>query len=122
MNINDVTPSTTSPIRQARLYLGLILGVFLILSSGCASLAGSGRTKLKALKLAPLSDMPDYVQDAAPEVQEAYQFAVANPEALEHIPCYCGCNTMGHMNNTDCYVKSFREDGTVAEFDNHAAY
>jgi len=97
----------------------LALAVFLILSSGCAS---SGRTKLQVLKLAPLSDMPDYVQQAAPEVQEAYQFAVANPEALEYIPCYCGCNSLGHLNNTDCYVKTFNPDGTVAEFENHAAY
>ena len=107
------------PIRRSGIFLMLALAVFLILSSGCAS---SGRTKLQVLKLAPLSDMPDYVQQAAPEVQEAYQFAVANPEALEYIPCYCGCNSLGHLNNTDCYVKTFNPDGTVAEFENHAAY
>ena len=112
------TNSVTSN-RQSTIFLMLVLGAFLILSSGCAS---SGRTKLQTLELAPLSEMPDYVQQAAPEVQEAYQFAVANPEALEHIPCYCGCNSLGHMNNTDCYVKTFNPDGTVAEFENHAAY
>jgi len=56
---------------------------------------------------APLSEMPDYVQEALPKVQEAYQFAVANPEALEHILCYCGCNSLGHMNNTEYYIKPF---------------
>ena len=71
--------------QQAQIYyfiIFLILGSSLLLA-GCAS---AGRTKLQALTLAPLSEMPDYVQEAAPEVQEAYQFAVANPEALEHIP------------------------------------
>ncbi len=91
----------------------------LTLSSDCAN---SAQTKLQELTLAPLFEMPDYVQQAASEVQEAYQFAVANPEALEHIPCYCGCNSMGHLNNTECYVKTFNPDGTVAEFENHAAY
>ena len=105
--------------RHGRVFLLLALGLLLILSSGCNS---SKRVKLTDLQLAPLSDMPDYVQQAAPEVQEAYRFAVANPEALEHIPCYCGCNSLGHMNNTECYVKRFNPDGTVAEFDNHAAY
>ena len=105
--------------RSGRISLLLALGLLLIFGSGCAN---SGRTKLQELTLAPLSAMPDYVQQAALEVQEAYRFAVANPEALEHIPCYCGCNSMGHMNNTECYVKTFNPDGTVAEFDNHAAY
>jgi len=114
LGANNVIPN-----QQKRIFLLLALGLLLILSSGCAS---AGRTKLQALKLAPLSDMPDYVQKAAPEVQEAYRFAVANPEALEYIPCYCGCNSLGHMNNSECYVKSFNPDGTVAEFENHAAY
>lgn len=99
--------------------LTFALGVFLIFSSGCAN---SGRVKLQELSLAPLADMPDYMQQAAPEVQEAYRFAVANPEALEHIPCYCGCNSLGHINNAECYVKTFNPDGSVTEFDNHAAY
>ncbi len=103
--------------QYSKIFLFMALGFLLILSSGCTN---SGQVKLQELKLASLSDMPDYVQEAAPEVQEAYQFAAANPEVLEHIPCYCGCNLMGHMNNTECYVKTFNPDGSVAEFDNHA--
>lgn len=114
MRANNIIPNPHSKV-----FLLLALGILLVLSSGCA---GSGRIKLQELALAPLLDMPAYVQEALPEVQEAYRFAVANPEALQYIPCYCGCNSLGHMNNTDCYVKSFNPDGTVAEFDNHAAY
>ena len=102
----------------------LILGSILMLA-GCASAlsdSGEGSIKLMHLKLAPESDMPDFVLDAPPEAQEAYRFAAANPKALEHIPCYCGCNSLGHMNNAECYAKTFNADGTVAEFDNHAAY
>lgn len=122
MTANSVTPDAVILTWLTRLFLGLILGILLVLSSGCASIAGSGRAKLKELKLAPLSEMPDYVQNAPPEVQGAYQFAIANPDLLRNIPCHCGCNSLGHMNNTDCYVKSFRGNDTVAEFDNHAAY
>lgn len=103
----------------SKLFMVLIAGVLIILSSGCGSVGGVGRIKLKELNLAPLDQMPDYVQNAPPEVQEAYRFAVANPDLLRQIPCYCGCNAMGHMNNLDCYVDAF---GNITEFDNHAAY
>ena len=34
-----------------------------------------------------------------------YEFARANPQAYEQIPCYCGCQTMlGHRNLEDCFV------------------
>ena len=105
---------------SVRWYLpALLFGIVVLLAAGCVS---AGSSKLQTISLAPLGIMPDYVQHAAPEVKEAYRFAVANPEVLTHIPCYCGCNALGHRHNLDCYVKSFRKDGSVAEFDNHAAF
>lgn len=68
-----------------------------------------------------MADMPDYVQQAPERVQEAYLFAVSHPEHLEHQPCYCGCNAMGHMNNLECYVKDYDATGAPL-FDNHASY
>jgi hypothetical protein len=69
--------------------------------------------------LAPLSDMPGEVQQAPVAVQEAYQFAVANPEVLEQIPCYCGCGAMDHTSNYACFVADTGTDGEVV-YDNHA--
>jgi hypothetical protein len=66
------------------------------------------------------AEMPDYVQNAPPRVQEAYNFAVDHPDALEYQPCYCGCGGMGHISNLDCFVQEFRDDGTVV-YDNHAS-
>jgi hypothetical protein len=105
--------------RPGQIFAGLIAMVILIiLSTGCDANAG-GRVRLTELDLAPLEEMPDYVQSAPREVQEAYRFAVKNPDLLKQIPCFCGCNAMGHMNNLDCYVD---ELGQINEFDNHAAY
>ena len=104
---------------QTRIFIILMAGALILLSSGCGAAASKGRVKLKELDLAPLEEMPDYVQTAAPEVQEAYRFAVANPDLLQQIPCFCGCNSIGHMNNLDCYVDEF---GQINQFDNHAAY
>jgi hypothetical protein len=72
------------------------------------------------LAMAPLSEMPDFVQSAPLRVQEAYQFAVANPDMLTHQPCYCGCGSMGHTSNLSCYVQDIDTNGTT-RFDNHAA-
>jgi hypothetical protein len=99
----------------SKIFVALTASMWIILmSAGCAP---SGN--VEGLNLAPLDQMPDYVQDAPREVQEAYRFAVANPDLLKQIPCFCGCNSIGHMNNLDCYVDEF---GQITEFDYHAAY
>lgn len=69
--------------------------------------------------MADLADMPAEVQSAPVAVQQAYQFAVANPEILEQVPCYCGCGAMGHTSNFACYVAGTAADGSV-QFDAHA--
>ncbi len=92
----------------------LLLPALAVLVSACA-----GRAETEDLALAPMSEMPDFVKDAPPQVQEAYRFAVANPEILQQMPCYCGCGAMGHQNNYQCYVKEVRADGSL-EFENHA--
>lgn len=69
--------------------------------------------------MAPLDQMPADVRSAPRTVQEAYRFNVANPEIMKHIPCYCGCDGIGHTSNYDCYVSSVDEDGVIT-FDNHA--
>jgi hypothetical protein len=52
-------------------------------------------------------------------VQEAYRFALGNPEILEQVPCYCGCGAIGHRSNYQCYLKGIGPDG-APQFDNHA--
>ena len=72
-----------------------------------------------ALDLAPVAVLSSEIRQLPEEVQEAYRFAVANPEVLAVIPCYCGCGQAGHKNNRMCYVQSENPDGTVV-FDDHA--
>ncbi|MBU0702426.1 MAG: thioredoxin domain-containing protein [Chloroflexi bacterium] len=71
------------------------------------------------LKLASVSELSPEIQQLSLEVQEAYRFALANPDVLDKIPCYCGCGQMGHLNNRMCYVQSETADGQMV-FDNHA--
>ncbi|MBI5035048.1 MAG: hypothetical protein HZB51_31375 [Chloroflexi bacterium] len=68
-----------------------------------------------ALKMASMSDMPMKMQNAPTRVREAYQFALANPDALKNVPCYCGCGGIGHTSNFSCYYNEAKQT-----FDEHA--
>ncbi len=100
--------------------------VIFVLSIAAGLLTGCGATpnasssqNNDALKMAPMSMMPDDVKSAPVVTQQAYQFAVANPDVMQHIPCYCGCGAMGHTSNYSCYVESVDAAGKV-KFDGHA--
>jgi hypothetical protein len=94
----------------------LLLSLMVLIVSACA---GPGDAAQPELMLAPESALPDFVNDAPPQVKEAYRFAIANPDVLSAFPCYCGCGAVGHQNNLQCYIKEVRSDGAI-EFENHA--
>lgn len=102
---------------QRRLLLPL-LSIVIILSAltGCSQ---SDSADEHLYDMAPLEGMPEEIQVAPLTVQQAYQFAVANPEILEEIPCYCGCGSMGHASNYACYVAEVDESGGIT-YDSHA--
>ncbi len=90
----------------------LVIGALLL--AAC----GAGRANSSA-RLAPVSSLPKQMQNAPAVVRTAYQFALANPDALANVPCYCGCGAIGHKSNLACYIKEFTPDGTPV-FDDHA--
>ena len=56
----------------------------------------------------------------SPEVvTAAYEFAARNPDILEYVPCFCGCDSAGHTGNADCFVQSRNEDGSVQSWEPH---
>ena len=52
-------------------------------------------------------------------VQQVYEFAARHPEVLQYVPCYCGCESVGHSANHSCFVKARAADGRVTEWDSH---
>jgi len=81
--------------------------------------ACSSKSTDVSLNMTSMDQMPAEVQSAPVTVQEAYQFASANPEVMKNIPCYCGCGNVGHTSNYSCYVSKVDDQGNFA-FDNHA--
>ncbi len=97
--------------------LAVLISVVSLLLAGCG---GSSETKSSHdLPMASVAQMPPEVQSAPLTVRQAYQFAAANPEVMEHIPCYCGCGAMGHTSNYACYVSGTSESGEI-QYDTHA--
>lgn len=96
-------------------FLILTMVVSSLFVTGCQS----GDEVSHTFEMADPEQMPDEIAHAPHRFREAYQFAVANPAVLEHIPCYCGCGPIGHQSNYDCYVDDVAADGTI-QYDEHA--
>ncbi|MBI3738015.1 MAG: hypothetical protein HY258_03095 [Chloroflexi bacterium] len=96
------------------LFLALTVVLFSTAISACSTSSSS-----TSLHMMPLDQMPADVQVSAVVVQQAYQFAAANPDVMKQIPCYCGCGNIGHISNYSCYVSSV-DDNSQITFDSHA--
>ena len=93
--------------------------VVLLFGTAVLSACGAPSSEHAKMAMAPASSLPQEMQKAPATVRESYQFAVANPDALKTVPCYCGCGSIGHTSNLSCYVKEFGADGKPV-FDTHA--
>jgi hypothetical protein len=98
----------------------IIILLFVLITTIMAACSGNSQAQGgDAFAMASLAQMPEDVRRAPVTVQQAYQFAVANPDVLQQIPCYCGCGAMGHTSNYACYVSGVNGDGKIS-FDTHA--
>jgi hypothetical protein len=64
---------------------------------------------------------PEYVRHAADTVQEAYHYALERPDVIQWMPCYCGCASMEHRSNLDCFLRARMAAGAVV-FEEHASF
>jgi len=94
----------------------VILPLLFTLLTSCSTGSSNGQHDLT---MASMDGMPGDVQSAPTIVQQAYQFAAANPDVMMQIPCYCGCGAIGHSSNYACYVSGAGENGAIT-YDSHA--
>ena len=71
------------------------------------------------LETVPPGSLPSFALNKSTNVQEAYRYAVNNADTLQYIPCFCGCNNIGHRHNAACYITERLPDGQVT-FNSHA--
>jgi hypothetical protein len=106
-------------IRPAISFILPTIVLLLAILTACSAKPGNSRTSADGIKMAQLDGMPSEVLAAPAQVQQAYQFAAANPEVMQQVPCYCGCGDMGHTSNYACYIGGKKSDGSLI-FDTHA--
>ncbi len=75
--------------------------------------------RIAAADLPPLPAVPFAPPRPMEMVRAVFQFAALHPEVLHHIPCFCGCQNMGHRHNDDCFVKSRDARGVPTEWEAH---
>lgn len=99
--------------------LSLLIFPILILTIGLSGCSAADIESTHELAMASSDTMPAEVQSAPATVLQAYQFAVANPDFLKQVGCYCGCGPIGHTSNYACYVAD-DSDNAGLQFDTHA--
>ena len=76
-----------------------------------------------AHKQTNLPPMPFGPRDPLPRptavVTQVFQFAAEHPDVLGYVPCFCGCDHMGHKGNDDCFVKQRAANGDVLAWEPH---
>lgn len=72
------------------------------------------------LETVPQGHLPSFAQQASPQVQAVYRYAVDHGDILQYIPCFCGCKHVGHHHNAHCYIAE-RLPGRLITFTNHGA-
>ncbi len=89
------------------------LGLAGLTLAGCSSGRSPSNEAGKLIAWPAKDRWPDQLTGAPAEVQEAYRFAIANPDTMKWFPCFCGCGEQGHRSNLDCYLREYRDDGSV---------
>jgi len=75
--------------------------------------------KISVSQLPPLPTVNFVPPRPMDTVLAVFQFAALHPEVLHHIPCFCGCQNLGHRHNDDCFVKSRDANGVPTEWEAH---
>ena len=98
----------------------MVLLALVVAGASLTSLpACSTRAASVEVHMMPMDQLPAEMQSAPVDVRTAYQFAAANPQVSMNVRCYCGCDSLGHTSNFQCYVSRF-EPGGVFVYDRHA--
>jgi len=102
--------------RKKFLSVLVLFPIFFTFLTGCSTASASIQD---GLKMVSMDGMPEEVKSAPTVVQQAYQFAAANPDVMKRIPCYCGCDDIGHTSNYSCYISAVDDTGGIT-YDSHA--
>jgi|GEM_PF-1232356 len=126
----DVTVAADQPARASSQWkifaagavaIVVIVGATLTwLNSGKSSPQPTAKTPTGPVtEIAAAGPLPTWLKTADPNIIADYAWAAEHYEELRYIPCYCGCNSVGHTGNSSCYYR-WDKDGKILGYDAHA--
>jgi hypothetical protein len=84
-----------------------------------AIVAGPGDPRFIEADLPLLPDNLPYSARPADVVRQVYAFAAHHGDVLKYIPCFCGCERLGHQGNDECFVQRRGTGGKVEAWEPH---
>ncbi len=109
--------------RTIVIFGGLLTVVTIGVWSATVSVTDAPAKPPVAHKQANLPPFPFGPRDPLPRspqvVAAVFRFAAEHPDVLAYVPCFCGCDHMGHKGNDDCFVKSRAANGDVVQWEPH---
>jgi hypothetical protein len=105
---------------------GVLVVTGVVQANQPAAAAPQATVPVVPMKPAPPGPLPplqfeQYLARPAAVVQSVYEFAARHPEVLQYVPCYCGCENLGHKGNHECFVKRRAADGRVLQWEPHGS-
>lgn len=81
--------------------------------------AGPADPRFLNASLPLLPDNLAFSPRPADYVRTVYTFAAAHSDILRYVPCFCGCERMGHRANDDCFIAKRSATGKVLAWEPH---
>ena len=81
--------------------------------------AGPGDPRFIDAALPLLPDNLGFSPRPADYVRTVYAFAARHSDVLRYVPCFCGCERMGHRTNDECFIARRSATGQVVEWEPH---
>lgn len=100
-------------------YRSVVNGLALVCVLALVSAVAQAQRTSPAGALPPIPYESFQVPRPPELIKAVYEFAAYHPEVLNYVPCYCGCESIGHKANHSCFVKSRDAQGRVTAFDGH---
>jgi hypothetical protein len=95
------------------------IGVVMLVGAAAAPPARPFVSPHPQVNLPPLQLPKFQLTRSQDEVRAIYKFAAERPDVLHYIPCFCGCDRLGHTSNEDCFVKTRAANGDVTAWNDH---
>jgi hypothetical protein len=115
-------PANKGAGSQWKMFVGGLL-VVVLLVAGAIMAMGQGGSKAPVAKvpgtIAGAGAVPQWLATADPSIIADYEWAAEHHDELSVMPCYCGCNSVGHTNNAACYFR-WDNSGKILGYDAHA--